>query len=91
MNEILYVFLGFHALLAFYVCMLVLECPFKSSGRKATLLFCTIFLPVLGPLVAKRKVAQVVVRSSGKEIRTTSNIPEDTHSVGGSSDGGSGE
>ena len=55
---------GIHALFAFYVSALVIECPFRQVGTKFLLFCITVFIPFIGPAFAKYKIGFIPIKIS---------------------------
>ncbi|MCL1036616.1 hypothetical protein L2750_05550 [Shewanella submarina] len=93
----IYLILGcIHALFAFYVSALVIECPFRQAGTKFLLFCITVFIPFIGPAFVKYNIGFIPIKNSSG----TGNVGYVTHAPdsnsGSSSDsfgdsGGGGE
>ena len=78
----IYLILGaVHAIFAFYVAALVIECPFRQAGAKFLLFCITVFIPFFGPAFAKYKISFISVKNgSGTANVGYATYPPDSNS-----------
>lgn len=85
--------IGIHALLAFFVSLSVLTCPFRFGFEKFGLFLITWLVPFFGSIFVQHRIGSIPIKSAGSTGSSTFvDIPPSSgdNSGGGSSDSGGG-
>ena len=88
--SILLVLLGLHTAFVFYITILIVECPFRSSGSKFLFFLFSLFVPLIGALFTKHKLSFISLKSKASASAVSSAYSPDYSGDSCSGDSGGG-